>query len=95
MLVTGASPAVRCRFARTGWPSRSECETDRLALPPLICPNKKKFPTRLQEKVSINGSLMEFAVATPKQIREVMQVDGLTNDEVKSHLQVRARFNFV
>lgn len=30
-----------------------------------------------------------FAVATPKQIRELMQVDGLTNDEVKSHLQVR------
>jgi len=29
-----------------------------------------------------------IAVATPKQIREVMQVDGLTNDEVKSHLQV-------
>jgi SHAQKYF class myb-like DNA-binding protein len=28
------------------------------------------------------------AVATPKQIREVMKVDGLTNDEVKSHLQV-------
>ncbi|KAK6120968.1 hypothetical protein DH2020_045295 [Rehmannia glutinosa] len=27
--------------------------------------------------------------ATPKQIRELMQVDGLTNDEVKSHLQVR------
>ncbi|GFQ04735.1 two-component response regulator arr14 [Phtheirospermum japonicum] len=25
--------------------------------------------------------------ATPKQIRELMQVDGLTNDEVKSHLQ--------
>ncbi|XP_047982909.1 transcription factor HHO6-like [Salvia hispanica] len=25
--------------------------------------------------------------ATPKQIREHMQVDGLTNDEVKSHLQ--------
>lgn len=29
------------------------------------------------------------AVATPKQIRELMQVVGLTNDEVKSHLQVR------
>jgi SHAQKYF class myb-like DNA-binding protein len=29
-----------------------------------------------------------IAVATPKQIREVMKVDGLTNDEVKSHLQV-------
>ncbi|XP_068462175.1 myb family transcription factor EFM-like isoform X1 [Phaseolus vulgaris] len=25
--------------------------------------------------------------ATPKQIRELMRVDGLTNDEVKSHLQ--------
>lgn len=29
-----------------------------------------------------------FVAATPKQIREKMQVDGLTNDEVKSHLQV-------
>ncbi|KAJ6736673.1 TRANSCRIPTION FACTOR HHO5 [Salix viminalis] len=28
-----------------------------------------------------------YRVATPKQIREFMQVDGLTNDEVKSHLQ--------
>ncbi|EPS61273.1 hypothetical protein M569_13525, partial [Genlisea aurea] len=26
-------------------------------------------------------------LATPKQIRETMKVDGLTNDEVKSHLQ--------
>ncbi|WOL15419.1 hypothetical protein Cni_G24200 [Canna indica] len=26
-------------------------------------------------------------VATPKQIRELMKVDGITNDEVKSHLQ--------
>ncbi|KVI05329.1 transcription factor HHO3-like [Cynara cardunculus var. scolymus] len=26
-------------------------------------------------------------VATPKQIRELMKVDGLTNDEIKSHLQ--------
>ncbi|XBI84302.1 hypothetical protein VPH35_092642 [Triticum aestivum] len=31
-------------------------------------------------------------VATPKQIREVMKVDGLTNDEVKSHLQVSNSF---
>lgn len=29
-----------------------------------------------------------ITVATPKQIRELMKVDGLTNDEVKSHLQV-------
>ena len=31
-----------------------------------------------------------IAVATPKQIRELMKVDGLTNDEVKSHLQVQS-----
>ncbi|RWW33606.1 hypothetical protein GW17_00001687 [Ensete ventricosum] len=33
------------------------------------------------------------AVATPKQIRELMKVDGLTNDEVKSHLQVASKFH--
>ncbi|XP_076949101.1 transcription factor HHO2-like [Bidens hawaiensis] len=40
----------------------------------------KRFVNALQE---LGGS----QVATPKQIRELMQVDGLTNDEVKSHLQ--------
>lgn len=34
---------------------------------------------------------VDFTVATPKQIRELMKVDGLTNDEVKSHLQVGFR----
>ena len=32
--------------------------------------------------------LVPFVVAAPKQIRELMNVDGLTNDEVKSHLQI-------
>ncbi|MBA0793829.1 hypothetical protein Gohar_018212 [Gossypium harknessii] len=40
----------------------------------------KRFVEALQK---LGGS----KVATPKQIRELMQVDGLTNDEVKSHLQ--------
>lgn len=40
----------------------------------------KRFLNALQD---LGGS----QVATPKQIRELMKVDGLTNDEVKSHLQ--------
>ncbi|KAE8709546.1 putative Serine/threonine-protein kinase SAPK10 [Hibiscus syriacus] len=40
----------------------------------------RRFVEALQQ---LGGS----KVATPKQIRELMQVDGLTNDEVKSHLQ--------
>ncbi|EFH44756.1 hypothetical protein ARALYDRAFT_915820 [Arabidopsis lyrata subsp. lyrata] len=37
-----------------------------------------------------SGIGMTKAVATPKQIRDLMKVkvDGLTNDEVKSHLQI-------
>ncbi|KAL9995338.1 putative transcription factor GARP-G2-like family [Helianthus debilis subsp. tardiflorus] len=34
-----------------------------------------------------NNSVVHMVVATPKQIRELMKVDRLTNDEVKSHLQ--------
>ncbi|KAF5727237.1 transcription factor KAN3 [Tripterygium wilfordii] len=40
----------------------------------------RRFVSALQQ---LGGS----HAATPKQIRELMQVDGLTNDEVKSHLQ--------
>jgi len=40
-------------------------------------------------ELKTNKTCFLFAkVATPKQIRELMKVDGLTNDEVKSHLQV-------
>ncbi|KAI3702452.1 hypothetical protein L6452_28190 [Arctium lappa] len=40
----------------------------------------RRFVNALQQ---LGGS----KAATPKQIRELMRVDGLTNDEVKSHLQ--------
>lgn len=40
----------------------------------------KRFLHALQQLGGSNS-------ATPKQIRELMKVDGLTNDEVKSHLQ--------
>lgn len=36
-------------------------------------------------------TFVSIPVATPKQIRELMQVDGLTNDEVKSHLQASSK----
>ncbi|KAK8289655.1 hypothetical protein V6Z12_D07G205200 [Gossypium hirsutum] len=39
---------------------------------------------RFVETLHILGGMYE---ATPKQIREMMNVDGLTNDQVKSHLQ--------
>lgn len=39
-------------------------------------------------KHEINEFYGMTAVATPKHIRKLMKVDGLTNDEVKSHLQV-------
>ncbi|GAU44373.1 hypothetical protein TSUD_241860 [Trifolium subterraneum] len=35
------------------------------------------------------NALQQLGAATPKQIRELMNVDGLTNDEVKSHLQLQ------
>lgn len=38
---------------------------------------------------------IDGTVATPKQIRELMKVDGLTNDEVKSHLQVGLNFSLI
>ncbi|XP_050145126.1 uncharacterized protein LOC126620836 isoform X2 [Malus sylvestris] len=41
----------------------------------------------LQGEIAWNRTPRELA-ATSKQIRELMKVDGLTNDEVKSHLQV-------
>ncbi|XP_019422526.1 PREDICTED: myb family transcription factor EFM-like isoform X2 [Lupinus angustifolius] len=46
----------------------------------------RRFVNALQ---NLGGS----QVATPKQIREHMQVDGLTNDEVKSHLQFELKLD--
>ncbi|CAI5990575.1 unnamed protein product [Closterium sp. NIES-64] len=42
-----------------------------------------------QRFVKALESLGGCHVATPKQINALMKVDGLTNDEIKSHLQVR------
>ncbi|GAV61382.1 Myb_DNA-binding domain-containing protein [Cephalotus follicularis] len=45
----------------------------------------RRFVNALQQLGGSQGR--KENLATPKQIRELMQVDGLTNDEVKSHLQ--------
>ncbi len=62
----------------------------------LVTIGNKGTPRYLQFPVIRTAQFRSFdlievsldAVATPKQIRELMKVDGLTNDEVKSHLQV-------
>lgn len=59
--------------------------------------SKQKQPQKKQRRcwspelhgrfVSALEQLGGAQIATPKHIRQLMQVDGLTNDEVKSHLQ--------
>ncbi|GAV89055.1 Myb_DNA-binding domain-containing protein [Cephalotus follicularis] len=58
-------------------PLPQECKKQRRCWSPEL---HRRFVDALQH---LGGS----QVATPKQIRDLMQVDGLTNDEVKSHLQ--------
>ncbi|KAK9113222.1 hypothetical protein Scep_020741 [Stephania cephalantha] len=49
---------------------------------------RRSWSTELHKRfVSVLLELGGPQVATPKQIRDLMKVDGLTNDEVKSHLQ--------
>ncbi|OWM83754.1 transcription factor HHO6 [Punica granatum] len=62
--------------SRSGAPQQSARKQRRCWSPEL----HRRFVNALQQ---LGGS----QAATPKQIRELMQVDGLTNDEVKSHLQ--------
>ncbi|KAJ0043535.1 hypothetical protein Pint_18928 [Pistacia integerrima] len=50
--------------------------------------NRRSWSPELHERfVEALNILGGVEVATPKQIKEVMQVEGLTNDQVKSHLQ--------
>ncbi|KAM2392445.1 hypothetical protein ACFX1X_035919 [Malus domestica] len=54
---------------------------------------KSVFLEMLHKEICVGHSLLcvgqslQVQAATPKQIRELMKFDGLTNDEVKSHLQ--------
>ncbi|ONK67754.1 uncharacterized protein A4U43_C05F3430 [Asparagus officinalis] len=47
-------------------------------------------PEGIEDRMRFLNALQQLGVShvgMPKQIRELMKVDGLTNDEVKSHLQ--------
>ncbi|CAN1307298.1 Myb family transcription factor EFM [Linum perenne] len=69
----------------------SDSQSDSLKGPSLQGSRKQRrcwSPELHRRFVSALQQLGGSQAATPKQIREIMQVDGLTNDEVKSHLQV-------
>ncbi|KAK8936997.1 putative transcription factor GLK1 [Platanthera zijinensis] len=67
-----------------------EKEEERQSLAP-VGPNRKHrrcwSPDLHRKFLNALETLGGSHVATPKQIREMMKVDSLTNDEVKSHLQ--------
>ncbi|XP_057810131.1 transcription factor HHO2-like [Salvia miltiorrhiza] len=71
-------PASTSSSAETG--DKKEGQSQRKARRCWSTELHRKFLQALQQ---LGGSHL----ATPKQIRELMKVDGLTNDEVKSHLQ--------
>ncbi|KAB8080190.1 hypothetical protein EE612_000570, partial [Oryza sativa] len=81
---------ARSREAQNGGKPPST-PSDGQAVPPPPQPHRKarrcwspELHRRFVNALQILGGAQ---VATPKQIRELMKVDGLTNDEVKSHLQ--------
>uniref|UniRef100_A0A5B7AWV6 Putative transcription factor LUX-like n=1 Tax=Davidia involucrata TaxID=16924 RepID=A0A5B7AWV6_DAVIN len=84
MAANGAAPAIEQGKGAANIPAEAQTTTTtqnhrkarRCWSPDL----HRRFVNALQ---MLGGS----QVATPKQIRELMKVDGLTNDEVKSHLQ--------
>ncbi|KAL8518298.1 hypothetical protein ACS0TY_009600 [Phlomoides rotata] len=72
-------PSTSCT-AETGGGSKKEGQSQRKTRRSWSPELHRRFLQALKE---LGGP----HVATPKQIRELMKVDGLTNDEVKSHLQ--------
>ncbi|XP_060214890.1 transcription factor HHO2 [Lycium barbarum] len=79
--VSGVTAAAASSTAENGGGSKKEDKDGQRKQRRCWSPElHRRFLQALQQ---LGGS----HVATPKQIRELMKVDGLTNDEVKSHLQ--------
>lgn len=100
-LLTPGMKSLREGFGSRG--SRGSSSRAVSSSPPTVHPSLRAGPLQPQQTsrkqrrcwspelhrrfVSALQKLGGSQAATPKQIRELMQVDGLTNDEVKSHLQ--------
>ncbi|KAK2434111.1 myb family transcription factor EFM [Trifolium repens] len=100
-LLTSGVKSLREGFGSRG--SRSSSNRGVSSSPPTVQPSLRTPPLQPQQTsrkqrrcwspelhrrfVNALQKLGGTQAATPKQIRELMQVDGLTNDEVKSHLQ--------
>ncbi|XP_027908770.1 myb family transcription factor EFM-like isoform X2 [Vigna unguiculata] len=87
------TPATAVKNTREGRGSRiSSCRVVSSATSPLLLPQSGRKQRRcwspeLHHRFVKALEELGGSQATPKQIRELMRVDGLTNDEVKSHLQ--------
>ncbi|KAG8366574.1 hypothetical protein BUALT_Bualt17G0094100 [Buddleja alternifolia] len=80
---TAAPPASTSYTAGSGGGNKKEEKEGQCERKARRCWSAELHKRFLQALQQLGGS----HVATPKQIRELMKVDGLTNDEVKSHLQ--------
>ncbi|KAL7149316.1 hypothetical protein ABFS83_05G031300 [Erythranthe nasuta] len=76
-------PASTSSTAETGGGNKKEDKESQSQRKSRRCWSPELHRRFLQSLQQLGGSHL----ATPKQIRELMKVDGLTNDEVKSHLQ--------
>ncbi|XP_047179079.1 transcription factor HHO6-like isoform X2 [Vigna umbellata] len=87
------TPATAVKNTREGRGSRiSSCRVVSSAPSPMLLPQSGRNQRRcwspeLHHRFVKALEELGGSQATPKQIRELMRVDGLTNDEVKSHLQ--------
>ncbi|XVF71318.1 hypothetical protein PTKIN_Ptkin12aG0027800 [Pterospermum kingtungense] len=68
----------------------------RLLTQPIWKNNRRCWSSELHARfVEALNVLGGIEAATPKQIRDLMQVEGLTIDQVKSHLQVILKLNLI
>ncbi|KAF3438907.1 hypothetical protein FNV43_RR17182 [Rhamnella rubrinervis] len=84
----GAGPGSSLLTDQVKMPSKSQQQTQQQLQQQAFRKQRRCWSPELHRRfVDALQQLGGSHAATPKQIRELMQVEGLTNDEVKSHLQ--------